>query len=73
MTEEEAQKVAAVMAARLTRNSWAVTVSETRGGKWRVVCSTMTGDNALAIYSARVLKDPVAVSCDLVANTGQGY
>ena len=59
MTEEEARKVANAIVKRVDTKVWAVTISETRGGKWRVVIHWLNGEHPLAIYTARLLQQPV--------------
>lgn len=62
MDRPEAVTLARTMRARGITREWTITVSETIHGKWRVVISTPAGEQALAIYQARILSKPVEVA-----------
>lgn len=61
MTEEQANQIATELAKRIGTRGWSVTVSQTAGGKWRVVIHWPDGREPLAIYSARLLQMPIYV------------
>lgn len=62
MDRPEAVTLAKAIRARGITREWAITISETSGGKWRVVISTPAGEQALAIYQARILSKPVEIA-----------
>lgn len=62
MDRPEAIRLAREVRARGITREWTITISETSGGKWRVVISTPAGEQALAIYQARMLSKPVEIA-----------
>ncbi len=59
MEEAEARKIAEALVKRLDIKVWAVTISQTKGLKWRVCVHWLNGEQPLAIYNARLLQSPI--------------
>lgn len=62
MDRPEAIVIAKALRSRGITREWTITISETIGGKWRVVISTPSGEQAMALYQVRMLTKPVEVA-----------
>ena len=62
MDRDQALALMSALIDRVTARdgAWRMRISPTKGGKWRVLICRSDGSQALAIYQARVLHEPVA-------------
>ena len=62
MDRQDAIGIAKTLRARGITREWTITISQTVGGKYRVVISTPAGEQAMALYQVRMLSKPVEIA-----------